>query len=79
MPTNKAEILNNTFQSVFTVEGKTSLPALPGSAHPSIEEITITGPGVFALLSHTTCKQIPARILKELAVQLTPMLTYTSI
>jgi len=28
-PTSKAEILNSTFQSVFTVEDKTSLPALP--------------------------------------------------
>jgi len=37
MPTSKTEILNSTFQSVFTVEDKTSLPALPESTHPSIE------------------------------------------
>jgi len=79
MPTSKAEILNSTFQSVFTVEDKTSLPALPESTHPSIEEITITEPGVFALLSQIDPHKaggpdkIPARILKELAV---PMLTH---
>jgi len=78
-PTSKAEILNSTFQSVFTVEDKTSLPE---STHPSIEEITITEPDVFALLSqidpHKAGRpdKIPARILKELAVQLTPMLTH---
>ena len=67
---------------MFTVEDQTSLPTLPESVHPPIEEITITEPGVFALLSQTDPNKaggpdnIPARILKELAYQLTPMLTH---
>ena len=74
-PASKAEALNRTFQSVFTVEDLTSLLTLPEAIHPSIEEITITEPGVFALLSRTDPHKaggpdnIPAQVL-------TPMLTH---
>lgn len=39
-PAEKAEVLNNTFQSVFMTEDLSSLPTLPVSTHPSLPEIT---------------------------------------
>jgi len=45
-PISKAEALSRTFQSAFAVEYQSSLPTLPESIHPSIEEITITEPSV---------------------------------
>ena len=79
---SKAEALEGTFQSAFTVEDLTSLPTLSEAIHPSIEEITITAPGVFALLSQTdphkagSPDNIPVQVLRELATELTPMLTH---
>ena len=81
-PTEKAEVLNNTFQSVFTTEDLSSLPTLPVSTHPPLPEVSITEHGVFTLLSqidlHKACRpdNIPARVLQELAQELTPMITH---
>ena len=57
----KAEILNKQFNSVFTQEDKSNIPKLPGPHYPPIVNLDIT--------------TISCRILKELAVELTPALT----
>ena len=44
--TSKAETLNKAFKSVFTIEDLHSLPFLPDSAHPTMQDIHITKPGV---------------------------------
>ena len=81
-PTKKAEILNNVFQSVFISEDLSSMPTLPVSTHPSLPQISITEHGVFSLLSqidpHKACgpDNIPAQVLKELAQELSPMITH---
>ena len=81
-PAEKAEVLNNTFKSVFTTEDLSSVPALPESTYPPLPEISITEHGVFTLLSqidpHKACRpdNIPAKILHELAQELTPMITH---
>jgi len=68
-PISKAEAFSRTFQSAFKVEDKSSLPTLPESIHPPIEEITITESGVFALLCQTDPHKaggpdnIPARVV----------------
>jgi len=67
---------------VFTVEDKTSLPVLPESTHPPIEEITITEPGVFAFLSQIDPHKVggPDKIpAKELACSSVNTNAYTSI
>ena len=67
--------MNNTFKSVFTTEDLGPL-ALPESTYPTSEQ------GVFALLSqidpHKACgpDNIPAKVLYELAQELTPMITH---
>ena len=81
-PAEKAEVLNDAFQSVFTTEDQSSLPTLPVSMHPPLSEISITEHGVFTLLSqidpHKACgpDNIPAKVLQELAQGLTPMITH---
>ena len=45
---SKEDVLNNIFKSVFTKEYLSVLPLLPDS---SIQEIDISEPGVFSLLS----------------------------
>jgi len=58
------------------------LYTLPTSTYPSLPEINITEHGVFSLLSqidpYKACgpDKIPARVLKELALELTPMITH---
>ena len=55
---------------------------MPVSTHLSLPEISITEHGVFTLLSqidpHKACglDNIPARVLQELAQDLTPMITH---
>ena len=59
-----------------------SLPILPTSTYPSLPEINITKRGVFNLLSQIdpfkACEpdNILAWVLKELALELTPMITH---
>ena len=45
-PSEKAEILNNQFKSVFTIEDTTSIPDKGTSPYPSIIDINITVNGV---------------------------------
>jgi len=80
----KAEVLNNTFKSVFTSQDSSPLPTLPTSIYPSLPDINITEHGVFSLLSqidpYKACgsDNIPAQILQKLVQELTPMITSNS-
>ena len=79
--TTKAEILNRQFKSVFTKEDKSTVPKLSGPAYPPISELSIEINGVVKLLSKLNPSKasgpdnIPCRILKELAVEIAPVLT----
>ena len=81
-PLEKAEVLNNIFKSVFTSHNSSPLPTLLTSTYPPLPEINITEHGIFSLLSQTdpfkACgpDNIPAQVLKELALELTPMITH---
>ena len=79
---DKANILNQQFCSVFNKEeDSSSLPDLGSSSFPSIGHIEVTTNGVIKLLKKinphkaTGPDNIPARLLKELADSLGPMLT----
>ena len=67
---------------MFTTKDSSSLPTLPISTYPSLPKISITEHGVFTLLSqidpHKACgpDNIPARVLKELAQELSPMIAH---
>ena len=80
--TSKAETLNKAFKSVFTIEDLHSLPFLPDSKHPTMQDICITKPGVYNILSQLDPHKaegpdgIPALVLKELAFNLAPILTH---
>jgi len=68
----KAEALNNQFESVFTRETACTID-LPPSNIPSIPDIQITAPGVFKLLKDLQPHKAPGpdelspRVLKELS------------
>ena len=51
-PTQKANILNRQFTSVFTNDTKTSLPDLGPSPYPSMKDITASCEGVVKLLKN---------------------------
>jgi hypothetical protein len=78
----KANILNTQFKSVFTQEDLRSMPDKGPSPYNDMEPITITTPGVQKLLQNlqphkaTGPDRIPSRLLKELACELAPALTY---
>ena len=80
-PRDKANILNNQYSSVFTREDKSNIPEPPGDPYPTMNEITVTEEGVLRLLLKTNPHkasgpdQLPARILKECAHELAPLLT----
>ena len=80
-PVNKANILNTQFASVFTTEDEDNVPDKEGECHTPIPELTITQDGVLKLLQNinphkaTGPDQIPGKLLKELAVEIAPILT----
>ena len=67
---------------MFTTEDSSLLPTLPPSTYPSLPEINITEHGVFTLLSQidpykaNEPDNIPARVLHELAHELSPVITH---
>ena len=75
----KAQLLNDQFKSVFISE---DLQNLPSSPYLPMPEIIITIPGVLKLLSEINPHKasgpdnIPARVLKETASEIAPMLTH---
>ena len=77
----KAEVLNIQYHSVFTSEDDTPISASLEDNYPSMPEINVTNNGVEKLLKNidankaTGPDEISARILKEFAPQLSPLLT----
>jgi hypothetical protein len=80
-PQAKANILNDQFSSVFTKEDLDNKPFLPPSSTPSMNRIKVTQNGITKLLQNLKPNksggpdQIPARLLKLAACELTPGLT----
>ena len=78
----QAEILNSQFQSVFTKDNSSNLPQMGEPEYPKINELKITVEGVEKLLRNLKVNKspgpddIPARILKELAHEIAPVLTH---
>ena len=76
----KANILNEQFQSVFTSEPKDTIPDKGPSQHPNIPTLTISTPGIMKLLNDinphkaTGPDNINGHILKELKEQIAPIL-----
>ena len=78
----KANILNEQFSSVFNRgEDATTIPNLGRSPYPAVGKITVTKNGVYKLLTalepHKASgpDHLPARLLKELATELSPIYT----
>jgi hypothetical protein len=77
----KANILNRQYQSVFTQEDTRSIPTPDGNPYPSMPEIFIEEAGVRKLLQQINPSKapgpdgIPARVLKECADELAPLMT----
>ena len=77
----KANILNEQFQSVFTTESIDNIPNKGVSSHPVIPSLTITTPGIQKLLNNinphkaTGPDNISGRILKDLQNLTAPILT----
>ena len=78
---DKANILNQQYQSVFTKENPTEIPSPSGKRFPSMPEISVSCPGVEKLLRQLNPNKapgpdsIPARVLKECSNELAPLIT----
>jgi len=76
----KADILNKQFSSVFSLETDNATPKT-GHLHETVPEIVINPKGVYKLLQNinphkaTGPDNIPGNFLKQLAVEVTPVLT----
>ena len=74
-------IKNRQYQSVFTRENEGEVPTPSGEPYPSMPEIEVTTPGVRKLLANINPHKasgpdaIPAKILKECADDLAPIIT----
>ena len=79
---DKAEILNNHFKSVFATEALHNVPNMGMSPYPPIADIEITLNGVFKLLANHNCNKssgpdgISAIFLKNTATEIAPILTH---
>ena len=78
----KAEILNKQFVSVFNKnEDPNNIKDKGISPHAAMDNIKVSAAGVFKLLTNlkihkaTGPDELPARLLKELALELTPIFT----
>ncbi|MEW8544204.1 MAG: reverse transcriptase family protein, partial [Candidatus Thiodiazotropha sp.] len=81
-PVDKSNILNRQYESVFTKENDTAdIPTLQGQPYPDMPDIVVNQEGVLKLLKkinpHKACgpDMIPARILRDLAEEIAPILT----
>ena len=80
-PKDKTNILNRQYESVYTKEDTNNVPSPSGQPYQPMEEITLTEHGVRKLLLKINPRKacgpdmISARILKDLAVELAPLLT----
>ena len=79
-PTDKANLLNNTFYSAFSYSADSDLPKDTCSPYPSMPEINITTNGIINLLKNLKPHKaagpdsIRPKVLKELAPSITPIL-----
>ena len=79
---DKAEVLNEQYQRVFTQENTGTLPDLGESSIPSMTDIAFTMAGIEKLLTGLDTNksngpdEIPLRTLKEYASEIAPMLTF---
>ena len=77
----KAEILNRQFSSVFTADQAGEQTTLSGPACPPLRQLVVNVKGVEKLLQEINPSkasgpdQVPCRILRELSVELAPVLT----
>ena len=80
-PKEKADILNEQYDSVFRLEDPV-LPQLPDSPYPDIPNIHIDNNGVIKLLSGLNPSKakdpdlLPTRVLKEAATEIAPYLSF---
>ena len=80
-PKDKADILNRQYESTWTKEDKSNIPTPDGTPFPSMPEIKVTCEGVRKLLQRLNPGKacgpdlLPARVLKELASEISPLLT----
>ena len=80
-PKDKANILNRQYQSTFTQEDTNQVPSPSGIPYPDMEDIEVDEAGIRKLLQKTNPRKatgpdsIPARILKDCASELAPILT----
>ena len=78
----KAEILNDQFKSVFTVEDTSCIPDKGTSPYPSIPDFDITSNGVRNLLENCNTNKSPgpdnihAAFLKQVASEIAPVLSH---
>ncbi|KAK3085493.1 hypothetical protein FSP39_004174 [Pinctada imbricata] len=81
-PKQKADLLNKQYHSVFTPENQDEHPPTLNDNYPSMAEIIVTSYGLEKLLKnldHTKATgpdELPARILKQFASELSPHLAY---
>ena len=79
-PKDKANILNRQYQATFTQEDTNQVPSPSGTPYPDMEEIEVDETGIRKLLRKTNPRKatgpdcIPARILKDCASELAPIL-----
>ena len=77
----KANILNQQYQSVFTKENPNEIPIPSGIRFPSMPEISVSCTGVEKLLRQINPNkasgpdEVPARVLKECSHELAPLIT----
>ena len=80
-PKDKADILNRQHESTWTKEDRSSIPPPEDQPFPAMPEISVTKEGVFKLLlklnpnKATGPDLLPARILKDMANEIAPILT----
>ena len=80
-PLEKSNILNRQYEYTFTQEDEVNIPQPEGQPYPSMPDIEISREGVLKLLKKINPNKasgsdmIPARILKDLATELAPILT----
>ena len=79
-PKDKTNILNRQYESVYTQEDISNVPSPSGQSYQPMDEITVTEQGVRKLLQKINPRKacgpdmIPARILKDLADEIAPLL-----
>ena len=80
-PLDKSNILIRQYESTFTREDEANIPQPEGQPYPPIPDIDTSREGVLKLLKKINPNKasgpdmIPARILKDLAEELAPILT----